>query len=279
MLSDQGTEFLNEVVENLCNGFGIDRRVTSAYNPRTNGLTERFNATLINSLRKQAEEEPVKWNKWLPLVLLAYRSRVHSSTGFTPFELMFGRSMQWFNQPRRVFEAGEDPLLHRARELKVLVESTRTTAQDKIKADQETTVTRRNAKNAGKIDQLPIGSYVYKEVPGMLGKLQARYVGPYKITGRTKLGNYFLVSKNGTELRESTPISKLKKCVIKKEESYEIEKILSHKKVGNGFQYFVKWVGYSEAESSWINEEDFDNPDTVRNYWRKQLSDVDVGAL
>ena len=46
ILSDQGTEFLNQVVDKLCRGFGIDRRVTSAYNPRTNGLTERFNGTV-----------------------------------------------------------------------------------------------------------------------------------------------------------------------------------------------------------------------------------------
>ena len=279
MLSDQGTEFLNETVEQLCKGFGIDRRVTSAYNPRTNGLTERFNATLIQSLRKQAEEEPLKWDKWLPLVLLAYRSRVHSSTGFTPFELMFGRNMQWFNEPTKVFGAGEDQLIDRARELKRLVEDTRTLAQEKIKADQEATVARRDTKNSAKIESLPIGSYVYKEVPGMLGKLQARYVGPYRVVGRTKLGNYLLMSKKGTELKEATPISKLKKCTISSEDSYEVEKILQHRKVGNGFQYFVKWAGYSNAECSWIKEEDFVSPDFVRNYWRQRLSDVDVEAV
>ena len=279
MLSDQGSEFLNEVVESLCTGFGINRRVTSAYNPRTNGLTERFNATLVKSLRKQAEEEPLKWDKWLPLVLLAYRSRVHSGTQFTPFELMFGKNMLWFNEPVQTFATGEDQLVNRARELKLLVENSRTLAQHRIKAGQEAAVGRRDSKNAGKIESLPIGSYVYKEVPGLLGKLQARYVGPYRIVDRTSLGNYVLVSNSGTRLREATPISILKKCTADNEESYEVERILEHRKIGKAFQYFVKWLGYSNADCSWINEEDFEDPGTVRNYWRQKLDDVDVEAI
>ena len=70
--------------------------MTSPYHPRTNGQVERFNQTLINALKKHTEKEPSEWHKWLPYVLLAYRSRKHSSTGFTPYELMFGRSMLHF---------------------------------------------------------------------------------------------------------------------------------------------------------------------------------------
>ena len=113
----------------------------------------------------------------------------------------------------------------------------------------------------------------------MLGKLQPRYVGPYKVTGRTKLGNYVLVSQKGVQLKEATPISKLKKCSISSEESYEVEKILQHRKIGGKFQYLVKWAGYSDAECSWTNEEDFVSSDFIRDYWRQQLHDVDVEAV
>jgi hypothetical protein len=50
--SDQGTEFLNEVIRCLLKLAGTEHRVTSPYNPRTNGLTERFNQTLCDALRK-----------------------------------------------------------------------------------------------------------------------------------------------------------------------------------------------------------------------------------
>jgi transposase InsO family protein len=56
MGSDKGTEFVNKIVEQLCNACGIEHRVTSAYHPQANGHTERFNGTLITMLKKHAEE-------------------------------------------------------------------------------------------------------------------------------------------------------------------------------------------------------------------------------
>jgi hypothetical protein len=61
-VSDQGREFMG-----LCTKFsqiiGTEHRVTAAYNPRTNGLTERFNRTLCDALRKHAEADPLQWHK------------------------------------------------------------------------------------------------------------------------------------------------------------------------------------------------------------------------
>lgn len=51
ILSDQGREFCNQVVDHLLKLTGIEHKVTLAYNPRTNGQTERFNKTLVESLR------------------------------------------------------------------------------------------------------------------------------------------------------------------------------------------------------------------------------------
>ncbi len=97
MGSDKGKEFVKQLVAQLCNACGIEHKVTSAYHPQANGHTEKFNDTLINMLKKLAEENPDDWEKWLPFVLLAYRTRVHTTTGHTPFELMFGRTMNEFD--------------------------------------------------------------------------------------------------------------------------------------------------------------------------------------
>ncbi len=78
LLSDQGREFLNQTVTELSKICGIERKVTAPYSPRTNGLPERFNQTLIASLKTHAEHEPANWDKWLPYVLLmTYRSQIH----------------------------------------------------------------------------------------------------------------------------------------------------------------------------------------------------------
>ena len=89
-MSDNGTEFLNKVVDRLLNFCGIERRTTSSYCPHVNGLTEVFNASLVKSLSKHAYENPKNLPEWLPYVLFAYRTRINSITGFTPFYLTFG---------------------------------------------------------------------------------------------------------------------------------------------------------------------------------------------
>jgi len=91
LLSDQGKEFCYQVINRLKNNLGFNHIVTSAYNPRTNGITERFNQTLVEALRKHAEADRKNWPVYLPFVLLAYRSRVHTVTNHTPYELMFVR--------------------------------------------------------------------------------------------------------------------------------------------------------------------------------------------
>ena len=52
MISDQGREFVSKVKEALFELTGTQHRVTSAYHPKTNALTERFNQTLQMSLLK-----------------------------------------------------------------------------------------------------------------------------------------------------------------------------------------------------------------------------------
>ena len=134
ILTDQGTEFVNETVDKLIQGAGVEHRITSPYHPQTNGLTERFNGTFISSLKKHAENEPHKWDLWIPYVLLAYRTRVHSTTNFTPYELLFGRSMNTFED----FETNDIKAIeNRCLEIKNLIENKQVDAIETIKEKQE----------------------------------------------------------------------------------------------------------------------------------------------
>jgi hypothetical protein len=58
-----GLEFNNKIFHKLCQRCQIKHETTAAYNPRTNGLTERFNQTLCDSLRKHAEMNHLDWVK------------------------------------------------------------------------------------------------------------------------------------------------------------------------------------------------------------------------
>jgi len=93
--SDQGREFESNLIKELCRQLGIKKTRTTPYNPASDGMVERDNRTLGNMLCKMVNElENPEWDKHLPIVMMAYRSTVHKSTGFSPCLLMLGRELR-----------------------------------------------------------------------------------------------------------------------------------------------------------------------------------------
>jgi len=70
---------------------GITSIRTSVYHPQTDGLVKWFNKTLKSMLRKFVHEDSRRWDKWLEPLLFAVREVPQASTGFSLFELLFGR--------------------------------------------------------------------------------------------------------------------------------------------------------------------------------------------
>ena len=94
LLTDNGTNFISKVVKQFCQTTGVHQIRTSPYHPETDGMVERFNSTLKILLRKLTQNTKVEWDKCLPFVLLAYRGMMHATTGFYPYQLLFGREMR-----------------------------------------------------------------------------------------------------------------------------------------------------------------------------------------
>lgn len=89
--TDMGRQFESEVVRQLCVMLGVKKTHTMPYNPKSDGMVERLNRTVIDQLAKTLLVCEGEWDSFLPQVAFAYNTSVHSSTGFTPYFLTHGR--------------------------------------------------------------------------------------------------------------------------------------------------------------------------------------------
>ena len=87
--SDQGRNFESTILAQTLQAFGVYKSRTTAYHPQSDGMVERFNRSLLQLLRTHVDTQD-DWERYQPLVLYAYRTSVHSSTGASPFLLMYG---------------------------------------------------------------------------------------------------------------------------------------------------------------------------------------------
>ena len=90
VLSDQGPEFESHLFRCLNETLGVKKLRTTTYHPRTDGMVERGNRSILDILSKYTNQEK-DWDLRIPLVLFAIRTSEHATTGFSPFRLTYGR--------------------------------------------------------------------------------------------------------------------------------------------------------------------------------------------
>ncbi|XP_069835633.1 uncharacterized protein [Dendropsophus ebraccatus] len=193
MLTDQGTQFMSNLMECLCKKIQVQHLVASAYHPQTNGLCERFNGVLKQMLKMLVESHGRDWERYLPHLLFAYREVPQASTGFSPFELLYGRRVRgpldlikesWEGEVGHPDVSVVDYVLRfreRMETLTGLVQENMAQAQDSQKRWYD-----RNARER----IYTVGQKVWVLVPMPQNKLQAAWEGPYTIHQRVNDVNY-----------------------------------------------------------------------------------------
>ena len=189
IISDQGTEYCNALLDIVNKELGISRIHTSSYHPQSNGKTERFHRVMNEMIQKQISENQTLWDQILQPCLGAYRMSKNESTKYSPYFIMYGRDpvllVDTLLQPRLQY-TGEDYVptmfehLHNA--YSQVVQNMQE-SRDRNKA--------LIAQNATPSDFKP-GDLVYYYDPSVQPGNSAKFTLPWK--------NYFrIVSKLGEE--------------------------------------------------------------------------------
>ena len=183
ILTDQGTNFTSNLLAEVYRLLHIQPIRTSPYHPQTDGLVERFNQTLKSMLKKAATEEGKDWDKLIPYVLFAYREVPQASTGFSPFELVYGRPVRG---PLDVLKESWEVGTHS----KESVLSYVLAAQERL--DKMATLVKGNLDKAQRVQkrwydrnarqrEFKVGDNVLVLLPTATNKLLAKWQGPYPV--------------------------------------------------------------------------------------------------
>ena len=92
--SDQGSNFMSSIFQQVLHELGIKQYRLSAYHPESQGALERFHQTGKNMIRSYCFDTEKDWDEGIHILLFAVRESVQASLGFSPFELVFGHTVR-----------------------------------------------------------------------------------------------------------------------------------------------------------------------------------------
>ena len=234
--SDNGSEFVNELMNKFSEAAGFDHRLITPYHPRANGIAERWVQSAVKGIRKQMNGAIKDWDKATPAVQLALNTKISERHQSRPFALMFNRTLNEFKdytKDKNVRQISVEEMQEAIKKMKEIVlpainERTNSVNESrKKKFDKEKTIT-----------EFTKGDQVMVRVRNKQGKLDAECEGPYTIVRKNKGGAYTLKDLQGElEARDHVP-SELKlvlprKDVNAEDKNFTVDRIVAHKKEPN----------------------------------------------
>ena len=195
LLSDRGKNFLSLLVAEVCRLFSIRKLNTTAYHPQTDGVVERFNSTLCQTLSMYVSKNQKDWDTFISAALFAFRTSPSETTRESPFYLLYGR------EPRLPMDVSllppTDPTSsiaeHRRRIVKqielgqrIARENTQR-AQQKMKAQYD-----KNAQEPNFLEGQRVWVFTPKTFKGLSRKLLHNWHGPYRIVEQLSPVHYRL---------------------------------------------------------------------------------------
>lgn len=199
--TDQGRNFESNLFKEMRHLLNIHKTRTSPYHAQSDGLVERFNRTLLSMLSLFVGENQANWDVLLPYVMLAYRSSIHSSTGFTPYKVLFGQEIVL--PVDIMLNLGGEDRLSSVTEYVSRLRDTLSTVVDTVRGYQIKASGRQKEAFDVKVKWQYYSDGVLVRVRskarkrGVCPKLQRRFKGPYRVVERLTNVLYCVVLVEG----------------------------------------------------------------------------------
>jgi hypothetical protein len=220
IVCDNGANLNSAVLQDVYRMCNIELRNSPVYCPQNNSCLERSHAVMKSILKKLTMEQPREWHRYVPALLFAMRNTPNAS-GFSPFELLFGRSCFTHLGILRTLWTGEVPepevktTYQYVLDLQERIEETCKLAREELKKVQGRNQKRWN-KNS-KLRELTVGQKVLYLVPLRSNKLQFQWKGPAEVCERKGIVTYKIRLKSGKE--RTYHINLLKEYVSRQKEN------------------------------------------------------------
>lgn len=179
--TDRGSQFVNQVVNDLLKFRRIAKSQTIGYSPTGNAIAERSLYEVTRHLRAIIFDARVEhdWSKYLPFVAAVINNTVHSATGFAPKQLIYADAIAPHREmlPPREEEGAEVPATEYVRDLQATHE-----VISQLSREHQARVLQQRMQEPGEATQYEVGSYVlvapYTRRPKKLGP---SWLGPYRV--------------------------------------------------------------------------------------------------
>ena len=184
ILTDRGQCFMSQLLKELCSLLNIKKISTSSYHPQTNATCERMNSVINTTLRAYCDNKQKNWANLLQSVMMAYRVTPNTSSGFSPYFLLFGREC------RTPIDTALNPVVERKTHqqhldqvMEGLIPSREIAKENRIKAQQ---IYKAQYDKKAKQPDFRVGKLVWlycqKTPQGLSPKLHQKWTGPYYIS-------------------------------------------------------------------------------------------------